>query len=876
MSSSEKASTGVEGLDRVIHHLRLGDNVVWQVDALDDYCKFARSFVKRALQERRRMIYMRFGKHEPLFEAQPGITIYQLDAEEGFESFSTQVHRVIRKEGWGTYYVFDCLSDLLTSWATDLMTGNFFMVTCPYLFELNTIAYFAILRNRVSHNTIARIRETTQLFLDVYRRDNTIFVHPIKVWTRYSPTMFLPHLENAQGEFIPVTSSVEASSLFSSFQEFGPGSIERKLDFWDHIFLKGREMLEREAPDEEKNQMLQQLCRMLIGRDRQILELAERYLELEDLLRIRSRMIGSGYIGGKSVGMLLARKILTLQSDIPWKNWLEEHDSFYIGSDLYYTYLVENGCWKLRMEQKKETYFLSHASKIREKILEGVFPEYIREQFYQMLGYFGQAPIIVRSSSLLEDGFGNAFAGKYESVFCVNQGSPAERYTAFENALKTVYASTMNEDALAYRMQRGLVDRDEQMAVLVQRVSGSNHSQYFFPDLAGVAMSFNPYIWRNDIKPEAGMIRLVLGLGTRAVDRVETDYPRILALDNPNLRHDLTREGIRIYSQHRVDVLDTLDNCWKSIDLNQIPELEPGVSCWETMAEKDHETTRRVREMGIARDEWILTYEEFLQSVPFVHRMKTMLHRLEQAYDYPVDVEFTGNFISPGDLRINLLQCRPLQTLKHHEMSEIGILSDNRVLFATRNKFMGYGVAWYPDKIIYIDPIAYIELTQQEKYQVARLVGMLNRMFKDEKTGYYALIGPGRWGSTIPSLGVPVSFREICNCTMLVEVAVKEKGYMPELSFGTHFFQDLVETGIFYTALFPGEDEVIFAPKLIKDEENLLSEFLPSYSSFQNVIHVADLSRTGRRLLIHGDLKSGRLTAYFELFKPEARLDTPA
>jgi len=222
-----------------------------------------------------------------------------------------------------------------------------------------------------------------------------------------------------------------------------------------------------------------------------------------------------------------------------------------------------------------------------------------------------------------------------------------------------------------------------------------------------------------------GMVRLVLGLGTRAVDRVETDYPRILALDNPNLRHDLTQEGIKTYSQHGVDVLDTHDNCWKTIDLNRISELEPGVCCWENIAEKDREATRRVREMGISRDEWVLTYNEFLQSIPFVHRMKTMLYKLEQAYDYPVDVEFTGNFVSPGDLRINLLQCRPLQTLKHHEMSDIGIRPDNRLLFATRNRFMGYGVAWYPDKIIYIDPMAYIKLTQQEKYQVARLVGML-------------------------------------------------------------------------------------------------------------------------------------------------------
>ena len=117
------------------------------------------------------------------------------------------------------------------------------------------------------------------------------------------------------------------------------------------------------------------------------------------------------------------------------------------------------------------------------------------DQFAEMLDYFGQSPIIVRSSSLLEDNYGNAFAGKYESVFCANQGSPQKRLEDFLSAVRTIYASTMSEEALRYRAHRGLLDRDEQMALLVQRVSGGLHGDLFFPQVAGVGLSYNPYVW---------------------------------------------------------------------------------------------------------------------------------------------------------------------------------------------------------------------------------------------------------------------------------------------------------------------------------------------------------------------------------------------
>ncbi len=868
MWALDHVSTGLPGLDQILDGLRWGDNVVWQVENMQEYQDMVTPFVAHALSKNYPVIYIRFGQHAPLLASHPQIKEYQLDANLGFEAFSSRVHAIATEEGEGACYIFDSLSDLLSAWATDLMIGNFFRVTCPYLFKLDTIAYFALIKNRNSYATIARIRETTQLLLDLFRAGEHTYIHPLKVWNRYSPTMFLPHMQ--QGEsFMPITSSAETAQYFSRFQLQGPGNVERKIDYWDRIFLSAQELMETSARDsaeykEKSALMVDKLCRMVLGRDEYLLKLAQRYFGLEDLLEIRNRLVGSGFIGGKAVGMLLAQKILASDKNMNWLDYLEPHDSFYIGSDVFYTYLVENHCWELRQQQKSAENYFSLAEPLREKIINGAMPEVIVDQFKQMLDYFGQSPIIVRSSSLLEDGFGNAFAGKYESIFCINQGNPQERYIYFENAVKTIYASTMNEDALAYRLQRGMADSDEQMALLVQRVSGSLHDKYFFPDLAGVAMSHNPYAWREDMDPRAGMVRLVLGLGTRAVDRVDDDYPRLLALDKPTVRPDSNPEDAGCYTQRKVDVLDLVKNEWSSESLSDLAGLLSALRWWKSVAVPDHRTMKRLREMGRSvPDLWNLAFDEFLKG-EFPPLMQTMLQTLEEAYDYPVDTEFTVNFDLEGKLRINLLQCRPLQTNKVQESRlHTFAIDQSRLLFSTYRNAMGGSLQQKIDRVVLVDPESYIRLPVNDKYQVARLVGRLNRLFNEREKYSYMLIGPGRWGSSTPSLGLPVSFAEICHASVLVEVAREEDGLMPELSFGTHFFQDLVETRIFYVALFPGAEKVVFEPARLIEFKNEFVDWLPEYEKWQEVIKVYDISASGQELWLDADIKSQQTHCFF-------------
>ena len=552
-----------------------------------------------------------------------------------------------------------------------------------------------------------------------------------------------------------------------------------------------------------------------------MLKLCDRYFSLKDILEIASREIGTGFIGGKSIGMLLARKIVEEEGAEEFLTCLEPHDSFYLGSDIYYTYIVQNGWWKLRTLQKTEEGYFKYAPELKEKLLHGRFPENIQEQFIQMLEYFGQSPIIVRSSSLLEDNYGNAFAGKYDSVFCVNQGSPDERYTAFVQAVKTVYASTMNEDALAYRMNRGLARKDEQMAILIQRVSGDYYEDDFYPHIAGVGNSSNLYVWDENIDMKAGMLRLVYGLGTRAVDRTEGDYVRIVSLDDPTRTPLVDYEDKVKFSQHYTDVLSLTENVLTTKPLNQVLAKDIKVKR-ELFAGIDYQTLDRLRELGRSTSAmpYILDFNHLLKNTTFPVLMKKLLALLQEKYDYPVDIEFTANFLPDGSYKINLLQCRPLQTKglgKSVTMPEVSDAGDCLLYF--KGNFMGGNIHLPIDYIVYIPAHTYLKLTEQDKYSVARQIGRINAALKGKNV---MLIGPGRWGTTTPSLGVPVHFTELCNMAVICEVASKEDGFEPELSYGSHFFQDLVESDIFYVAVFDGRKDVCFRPELIVNKPNLL------------------------------------------------------
>ncbi|MFH1046101.1 MAG: PEP/pyruvate-binding domain-containing protein [Candidatus Omnitrophota bacterium] len=841
-------STGMKGLDEILTGLRAGDNVVWQIDDIEVYADLVEPFVEQALKDKKKVIYMRFASHQELLKSSDLIKRYELNANIGFEAFTTKINSIIDQEGEGAYYVFDCLSELISAWASDLMISNFFMVTCPFLYELRTITYFSILRNNHSFKSIAQIRETTQLLIDVYRCEGNLYIHPLKVWNRYTPTMFLPHQKENQ-RFIPVADSVNAATLLSYIHEKGAEGAKRNLDYWDRLFLEAQELKEEKAAKSTLASMVKKLSSLMITKNKKMLELVIRHFTLEELIDIKSRLIGTGFVGGKTVGMLLARKILSADKDFKAEKLLEGHDSFYVGSDIFYSYIVQNRLWKLRMQQRTSDGYFKIAKILKEKMLYGTFSDEIKEQFQQIIEYFGVSPIIIRSSSLLEDSFGNAFAGKYESIFLANQGTPEERYIKFAEAVKRIYSSTMSEDALAYRKQRGLDELDEQMALLIQRVSGSYHQHYFFPDLAGVGVSYNTYVWNDKMDPRAGILRLVFGLGTRAVNRVEGDYPRMVALDDPLRKPYGDMNDIRQFSQHEVDLINTKENTFQTQGFAELVN-EKVYDQTERVAIRDEEASQMMSGKGQEKEYWILTLDNLFTNKTLSQVFTQILKTLEKSYDYPVEIEFTVNFTSKSSYKINLLQCRPLQTRGLGQKVELPKkISPNNILFASPGYFLGGNISQDIKRIIYVDPQKYTALAQQEKYEIARIIGRLNQELLVRETTPALLIGPGRWGTTTPSLGVPVKFAEINNVTVLAELAFSQGNLMPELSFGTHFFQDLVETNIFYVAIFPEKEKVQWHYEWLQSLKDTLIELLPESAAYQGVVSVYDVSAKNVKIM---------------------------
>ena len=363
-------STGLPGLDGLLKGLMAGDNVVWQVESVRDYAPFVGPYCEKAAAQGRRVAYFRFAKHEALVPDGLDVDTHVLHPEAGFEAFLDEIHRTIQEAGRGAFYVFDCLSELAVDWYSDRMVGNFFKLTCPYLYDLETIAYFAVLRDYHSFHATTPIAETTQLLLDVYRHKDRLYVHPLKVQHRYSPTMHMVHAWQAD-TFVPVTDSHTIAEVLASAGRSPLDSVSSSLGVWNRAFLEAEETLERvkrhTASPAQADELLERMLRMVISRDDRVLALAQRHFQLSDLIDVGKRMIGTGLIGGKSVGMLLARAILE-QTDGRWGELLEAHDSFFIGSDVFYTYLVQNGCWWVRQKQKDPDAFLEGSEEARRRI----------------------------------------------------------------------------------------------------------------------------------------------------------------------------------------------------------------------------------------------------------------------------------------------------------------------------------------------------------------------------------------------------------------------------------------------------------------------------------------------------------------------------
>jgi len=626
------------------------------------------------------------------------------------------------------------------------------------------------------------------------------------------------------------------------------------------------------APPEDVIGTRAALVRRFLTDQLDFIAVAKRYIRVLDFGEVLDHILPTesrcGRLGGKAAGLILANSILQeakregrLEADHKVPN------SYFLPSNAILEFIEYNELDELINVKYKTSEEVRDEYPLVERLFKsGAFPATIHKGLEEMLYQIGEVPLVIRSSSLLEDRIGHAFSGKYKSLFISNKGTLEMRLAALEDAISEVYASLFHTDPIEYRRERGLIDFQEQMGILIQEVVGREAGGMLFPVFAGVAFSRCEMRWSPRIRHTDGMARLVLGLGTRAVDRTVTDYPVLVALEQPALRAVQRPDEVYRYSQHDVDVIDLRESQFESLQLSDymkrvgraIPNMNRIFSIY-----RDDQILPMVGILAqLDPDELVVTFDGLLKS-PFPRELKRMLDLLEEGLGEPVDVEFAHD----GDA-FYMLQCRALSRGAMAQRVELPTdISEEHQVFSA-NRYVQMGQALDLEYVVLVDPRDYEELqTREEMLRVGRAVGAVNKALPQRR---FLLMGPGRWGSRGDiRLGVPVTYADICHTSILVEVARKKGSYLPDVSFGTHFFNDLVESGIQYLPLYPDDPEVVWNDTFLNDSANCLAEVAPDFADMEHVVRVIRVADAadGKLLQVVLDAEADKALGF--LAKPE-------
>lgn len=685
---------------------------------------------------------------------------------------------------------------------------------------------------------------------------NNMYLHATQVWSRP---------DGHEDIVIRRTNESQEPDFESSFD---PELAPENLLFEQALAIEHMPKQERVLWEHRLRELKVVLIRRLISDQLGYINIAKDWFTIADLENIWHRRIGLGKIGGKAAGMLLAASILNKAGDESVRSCVHVPESYFLGSDVVYIFMAMNGLMHWNTQKyKTEEQIRAEYPQILEQFRAGVFPPEVLKELRAILNNIGPKPLIVRSSSQLEDNFGTSFAGKYDSFFCPNQGTPQENLQALTTAIARTYASTLNPDALLYRRSKKLQDYDERMAVLIQAVEGQRFEHYLLPDAAGVAFSHNLYRWDSQIRREAGFVRLVWGLGTRAVERVGNDFPRLVALSHPLLQLDDSCEAIRRYSQHFVDLIDLEANLLTTMPIREV--LKPNYPPLRYLVQVEQEGYFSTPPRRIFEDEMpriAITFDPFLRRTKFPALLSKILRLLEEHYHAAVDMEFTVQIPEAAsmqpEVKVALLQCRPQSRLQ--ESINIPIpkeLAPENIIFSS-SFLVPQGYLSNIRFVIFVSPEAYYALpTTSARNEIGRIVSRLNSILAEKS---FICVGPGRWGTENIDLGVYVGYSDICNAGALVELAGKGVGAAPEPSLGTHFFQDLMEAQIYPVAVPIDQKETIFNHDFFYKTPNKLQGLVDVSDEIAGCMRLIDVAsyRPGHHVDLIMDGEKGEAVAF--------------
>lgn len=625
-------------------------------------------------------------------------------------------------------------------------------------------------------------------------------------------------------------------------------SISTAIERYHHLMP---DMLELSGPREKSLKVA--LIRRILTNQSVFIEIAKDFIEVDSFNELMQHIIyptnSHGQLGGKSAGLFLAKHILAdAGSDNELFRKIKTPKTWYLTSDGLLNFMSYNNLEEIMEQKYKEIGRVRQEYPYVVQVFKNSsFSPEIVKGLLMALEDFGDAPLVIRSSSLLEDRVGAVFAGKYKSLFIANQGTKEERLAELMDAIAEVYASTFGPDPINYRTQNNLLDYHEEMGIMIQEVVGAKAGPYFFPSFAGVAFSRNEYRWSSRIKPDDGLVRLVPGLGTRAVDRLSNDYPVLLSPGQPGLRVNVTIDEIIRYSPKFIDVINLETGTFETIEIDflikRYGKEYSAISRVVSVLKENFIQPVRPLGMNFLKNSFVANFEGLVKRTTFLKEIHDMLNILQKRYGNPVDIEFAHD-----GKDFYLLQCRSQSYGSLNEPADIPVNLDKSAILFSANKYITNGTVSGITHVVYVDPVEYSELNDHESLlNVGKAVGRLNELLPKRQ---FILMGPGRWGSRGDiKLGVSITYSEINKTAMLIEIAKKKKDYVPDLSFGTHFFQDLVEANIKYLPLYPDDESIIFSDDFFNNSKNIFPDLIPDLAYLQNVIKVIDISLSGSNVL---------------------------
>ena len=501
--------------------------------------------------------------------------------------------------------------------------------------------------------------------------------------------------------------------------------------------------------------------------------------------------IGEGSLGGKGRGLAFLDNIIKEHDELNKyeRVTVQIPKTVVLCTDIFDEFMERNGLYQIALSDASNDEILA-------AFLKAQLPDSLYEDFEIFIDAT-RSPLAIRSSSLLEDAHYQPFAGVYSTYMIPYLDDHDMMIRMLSDAIKGVYASVYYSDSKAYMTATSNVIDQEKMAAIIQEVVGRQYGTRYYPNLSGVIRSINYYPIGNE-RAEEGIASLALGLGKYIVDggqtlRVSPFHPKqVLQMSEVDIALKETQTQFYALDLSHVGEDFKVDDGFNIVKLRVKEAYADGAlaNIASTYDPNDQMIYDGLYETGRK----IISFAGVLQHdvMPLPEILQMVMTQGAESMRRPVEIEMAGNIEADGSGEIYLLQIRPIVDSKHKLDVDVNAIPDEQCLIRTSSS-LGHGVVEDIHDVIYVKTDG--GFSAQDNPAIAEEMERINRQFLDSGKGYI-LIGPGRWGSSDPWLGIPVKWPHISGARLICEVAVP--GYYVDPSQGTHFFQNLTSLGVGY------------------------------------------------------------------------------